>query len=187
MVLKKDKQSFDDLCFCENSLMSEAEILSQITHPHVVRFFGICIDDLDNQAHLLIEYINGGNLEELLMNHVEVLDWGTRVYLARDIADGMSYLHKNRIIHRDLASKNCLIKIVNGARYGVVADLGLATHLPENDEGVHTAVGSPYNMAPELLRGETYHSKADVFSYGIIMCEIIGRVPADPDELPRTG
>lgn len=81
MILKKDKENFEDTCFCENSLMNEAEILSQINHPNVVRFvtrvrlkqkfesfywyssfirfLGLCIGDLDNQVHLLIEvYMN---------------------------------------------------------------------------------------------------------------------------------
>ncbi|PFX21560.1 Dual specificity testis-specific protein kinase 2 [Stylophora pistillata] len=80
-----------------------------------------------------------------------------------------------------LLCENCLIKERKGWRYAIVADLGLATDIKEQ-----SIVGSPYNMAPELLRGEPYDDKADVFSYGIILCEIIGRVQADPDELPRT-
>lgn len=47
-------------------------------------------------------------------------------------------------------------------------------------------VGSPYWMAPEVLRGELYDEKADVFAFGIVLCELIARVPADPDYLPRT-
>ena len=55
--------------------------------------------------------MNGGSLEELLMNHEENLYWSERLYIAQDIAKGIAYLHKNRIIHRDLASKVCHVMI----------------------------------------------------------------------------
>ncbi|XP_001638200.2 serine/threonine-protein kinase GIN4 [Nematostella vectensis] len=180
MVIKEETHCNEDC-----SLLKEVDFLRRLSHPNIVRFIGICIKD--NKVSLITEFVNGGNLEELLMNHEETLNWATRVYLARDIASGMAFLHQKRFLHRDLTSKNCLIKIANGERYGIVADLGLATELPDGEEGIINTVGSPYNMAPEVLRGEMYNGKADVFSYGIILCEIIGRVLADPEELPRTG
>ncbi|XP_048458070.1 dual specificity testis-specific protein kinase 2 [Rhincodon typus] len=70
---------------------------------------------------------------------------------------------------------------------GVLGDFGLAEKIPDstNVEKL-SVVGSPFWMAPEVLHSEHYNEKADVFSYGIILCEIIARVQADPDCLPRT-
>ncbi|XP_068521341.1 dual specificity testis-specific protein kinase 1-like isoform X7 [Anas acuta] len=87
-------------------------------------------------------------------------------------------------------TENCLVRCEANGYTAVVGDFGLAEKIPTYSEGSEkeplAVVGSPYWMAPELLRGEIYNEKADVFAYGIILCETIARVPADPDYLPRT-
>lgn len=106
------------------------------------------------------------------------------------------------VIHRDLNSHNCLVKQNHSV---VVADFGLARLLKEDQSQIkssspeqasklskqhrkkrYTVVGNPYWMAPEMMRGISYDERVDIFSFGIILCEIIGRVYADPDYLPRT-
>ncbi|XP_051855837.1 dual specificity testis-specific protein kinase 2 isoform X2 [Antechinus flavipes] len=85
-------------------------------------------------------------------------------------------------------TENCLIKNEENGYSAVVADFGLAEKIPDYSAGSEklAVVGSPFWMAPEVLRDEPYNEKADVFSYGIILCEIIARIQADPDYLPRT-
>uniref|UniRef100_A0A8C1ZBM6 dual-specificity kinase n=1 Tax=Cyprinus carpio TaxID=7962 RepID=A0A8C1ZBM6_CYPCA len=85
-------------------------------------------------------------------------------------------------------TENCLIKSDENGYTAIVGDFGLAEKIPSHDfEGEKlSVVGSPFWMAPEVLRDEPYNEKADVFSYGIILCEIIARIQADPDYLPRT-
>ncbi|KAK7803183.1 hypothetical protein U0070_005730 [Myodes glareolus] len=149
----------------------------------------------------VLQYINSGNLEQLLASNL-YLPWTARVKLAYDIAVGLSYLHFKGVFHRDLTSKNCLIKRDENGYSAVVADFGLAEKIPDASLGSEklAVVGSPFWMAPEVLRDEPYNEKvslkisrpdypvaqADVFSYGIILCEIIARIQADPDYLPRT-
>lgn len=86
--------------------------------------------------------------------------------------------------------QNCLIRREAQGFTAVVGDFGLAEKIPVYREGVQkeplAVVGSPYWMAPEVLRGELYDEKADIFAFGIVLCELIARVPADPDYLPRT-
>ncbi|XP_066502100.1 LIM domain kinase 1 [Hoplias malabaricus] len=184
----------------QQTFLKEVKVMRCLDHPNVLKFIGILFKD--KRLNLISEYVPGGTLRETIEKMESNYAWNLRVSYAKDISSGMAYLHSMNIIHRDLNSHNCLVKENQTV---VVADFGLARLVMEDKpkrrnstpEQVstqkksqrrkrYTVVGNPYWMAPEMMRGVSYDERVDIFSFGIILCEIIGRVYADPDYLPRT-
>ena len=136
----------------------------------------------------MTEFIECGDLESFILGG-DAYPWGIRISMACDIAAGMSYLHQCDIIHRDLNTNNCLVKKDNSV---VVADFGLARwsrSTKTNRSRLNSCVGSAYSSAPEMLNQlnrSGYDNRIDIFSFGIILIQIISRISSDPDYLPRT-
>ncbi|XP_069082894.1 LIM domain kinase 1 isoform X2 [Pleurodeles waltl] len=179
----------------QRTFLKEVKVMRCLEHPNVLKFIGVLYKD--KRLNFITEYIKGGTLRGIIKSMDAHYPWKQRVSFARDIAAGMAYLHSMNIIHRDLNSHNCLVRENKSV---VVADFGLARLMvDEKNQPDHlknlkkvdrrkryTVVGNPYWMAPEMINGRSYDESVDVFSFGIVLCEIIGRVSADPDYLPRT-
>ncbi|KAM9780669.1 LIM domain kinase 1-like [Syngnathus typhle] len=204
VMVMKELIRFDEET--HKSFLKEVKVMRCLDHPNVLKFIGLFYKD--KHIHFVSEYIQGGTLRETIAKMDNNFPWNIRVSYAKDIAAGMAYLHSMNVIHRDLNSHNCLVKENQSV---VVADFGLArlvtaernrSRTPSLDQPPkgtlselrkpdrrkrYTVVGNPYWMAPEMIHGKSYDERVDIFSFGIMICEIIGRVSADPDFLPRSN
>jgi len=155
---------------------SEVAILSQLRHPNLVLFLGACVEE---KRCIIYEYLENGNLYDYLRDH-EVKP-SEAIKIAKNIACGMNFLHYSQedpIIHRDLKSLNVLLDLYLNAKIG---DFGLAKQ-KEKGTILNEKVGTIRWTAPEILRGESYTEKVDVYSFGIVLWELFIRPVAVPFE-----
>uniref|UniRef100_A0A915DHQ8 dual-specificity kinase n=1 Tax=Ditylenchus dipsaci TaxID=166011 RepID=A0A915DHQ8_9BILA len=165
-------------------VMKEDYMLRLLEHPNILKSRGICVQRSSTQwqLNLLVDFCDGGSLQQLILNTQKPFPWLQRCLIGLDVCRAMSYVHGRGFMHRDLTSMNILLQSQPGSQFpkAVVADFGLSSKIPQYPT-IFQQVGTQNWMAPEMLKEEFYNEKADVFSFGVIMCQMIARIDADHD------
>eukprot|EP01090_Pellita_catalonica_P007999 TRINITY_DN18635_c0_g1_i1.p1 TRINITY_DN18635_c0_g1~~TRINITY_DN18635_c0_g1_i1.p1 ORF type:complete len:328 (+),score=63.93 TRINITY_DN18635_c0_g1_i1:53-985(+) len=159
----------------------ELEIMSSIRSPNVVFFFGAVIEP---KLCLVTEFMERGSLSDVMGDKTLKFDWRLLFKLAIEAAAAMNVLHcwKPSIVHRDLKSPNLLVDKNFAVK---VADFGLARFKTENNKSSLAKLRGTYAYAaPETYKGETYTNKSDVYSFAIILWELVKRNLSGEHQLP---
>ncbi|CAO2815254.1 unnamed protein product [Amaranthus hypochondriacus] len=166
---------------------AEVSIIGSVHHVHLVKLKGFCAEGVNHRL-LVYEYMEKGSLDRWIFcndsrNHV-FLDWETRFNIALGTAKGLAYLHDQcdaKIIHCDIKPENVLLDENFAAK---VSDFGLAKLMNKEQSHVFTTLrGTRGYLAPEWITHCTISEKSDVYSYGMVLLEIIGgRKNYDPSE-----
>ncbi|XP_062085528.1 serine/threonine-protein kinase STY13-like [Humulus lupulus] len=170
------------------SFRQEVSVWHKLDHPNVTKFIGASMGTSklkvpstnslnesrfscpSNACCLVAEYLPGGTLKNYLYkNRRKKISFMIVIQLALDMARGLSYLHSQSMVHRDVKTENMLL---DTRRTLKIADFGVARVEAQNPEDMTGETGTLGYMAPEVVNGEPYNRKCDVYSYGICLWEI---------------
>lgn len=163
---------------CLRQLHQEIVLLSQLSHPNIVQYYG---SDLSSETlSVYLEYVSGGSIHKLLQEYGAFGEAVLRNYTAQ-ILSGLAYLHGRNTVHRDIKGANILVDPNGDIK---LADFGMAKHI-----SAHTSIksfkGSPYWMAPEVIMNTNgYSLSVDIWSLG---CTIIEMATARPPWIQYEG
>lgn len=158
--------------------LQEAEMLRQLNHPNIAKV--IANFDMGDEHYLVMDYIEGGSLKDLLGKHPQMpIDRILQIGL--DVADALTRAHRLRIVHRDIKPSNILLK---NDGTPCLTDFGVARMV---DSGVITRtndlIGTSAYLSPEVLTGEIADTRSDIWSFGVVLYEMLaGRRPFEEEQ-----
>lgn len=154
------------------AFLKEADKMKQLTHPNLVKLYGVCT--LDNPIMIVIEYLGGGCLLDFLHSRKgRIMDIQQQCAVLGDVAAGMSFMQVHHWIHGDLAARNLLVSTSGIVK---ICDFGHAVQTDELDTPVLVSQQLPVRWtAPEFYKTRRCSPEADVWSFGVIIFEVISR------------
>ena len=149
--------------------LNEARAAAGLSHPQIVTVFDAGISD--DRAYIAMEMLKGRDLRQLRQEGWRASP-AQAALIVRRVADALSYAHSKGVVHRDIKPANIFMV---GRTQPRVLDFGIArvAHRRDTAHGGELAAGSPYYMAPEQARRETVDRRADVFSLGVVLYEML--------------
>ncbi|KAG7459766.1 hypothetical protein MATL_G00214220 [Megalops atlanticus] len=159
-----------------SALECEIQLLKNLHHERIVQYYGCLRDHSEKTLTIFMEYMPGGSVKDQLKAYGALTENVTRKY-TRQILEGMSYLHSNMIVHRDIKGANILRDSEGNVKLG---DFGASKRLQTicmSGTGMRSVSGTPYWMSPEVISGEGYGRKADVWSLGCTVVEMLTEKP----------
>jgi serine/threonine protein kinase len=173
-LLMPKEGMIEDMELAVRNFRREIWLMGRLKHPNIVHLVGA---SLTMSCYVLVmEYMSNGSLYDYLRDESNFFPSQMIITSAFDIASGMKYIHQSGVLQRDLKSKNLLLSENLVVK---VSDFGLS-RLADKSYGVYTFVGTPFWVAPEIIRHEPYNEKADIYSYGVVLWELVER--KDPYE-----
>ncbi|XP_049601182.1 mitogen-activated protein kinase kinase kinase 3 isoform X2 [Syngnathus scovelli] len=159
-----------------SALECEIQLLKNLRHERIVQYYGCLRNRNEKTLTIFMEYMPGGSVKDQLKAYGALTESVTRKY-TRQILEGMSYLHSNMIVHRDIKGANILRDSEGNVKLG---DFGASKRLQTicmSGNGIRSLTGTPYWMSPEVISGEGYGRKADVWSLGCTVVEMLTEKP----------
>jgi len=177
-----DKEVFSRRSTSKDKVKREILLHKDLIHPNVVRFHNF-FSDADGNIHILLEYCSQKSLLHVMKNRKVLTEPEVRYYMVQ-ICEGVRYLHRKTILHRDLKLGNMFLTWDMTVKIG---DFGLATQHQASISSVSTLCGTPNYIAPEVLKKQGHGYEADVWALGCMMfAMLVGTPPFETKSLGRT-
>lgn len=154
----------------------EISLVMNLKHKNLVKLFGVVLQP-PSRLLLVMEYLSGGNMRQFWQEEKKRKrpnDWKELARNLAGAAEGLDYLHSIEVIHRDIKTENVALSDRSSSKRCVLLDFGLARK--ESLNGRMTIVGTDSFMSPEVMLGEEYSITADIFSFGVVIAEMICRI-----------
>ena len=152
----------------KKAIITEVSTLSEYRHENVVNYIECYL--INEMIWLVMEYMDGGCLTDIIDQHDEIpLQEEHIAFVCHETLKALCYLHSFHCVHRDIKSDNILLKKDGSVK---LSDFGYAAQLTKQKQTRTSIVGTPYWMAPELIRSQKYDEKVDVWSLGIMAMEM---------------
>ena len=159
----------------KRQIYNEASIMKKLFHPNVISFKEVFKDVKLDYFYIVMEYANDGDLSKKIKAQKQK-NFGEKYFSEEKIMQyfyqicrGLQYIHSKNIIHRDIKSQNIFL-MKNGKLK--IGDFGIAKALTNTKNNATTIIGTPYYLSPEVINGEPYNYKTDIWSLGVVLYEM---------------
>jgi serine/threonine protein kinase/ABC-type sugar transport system substrate-binding protein len=176
-IISTDMAEDSDISIFRERFAREVKVIASLEHTHILPIYDYGI--VDDTAYLVMRLLDGGSLSDLIAEEAITLERAGEIF--SQLGRGLAYAHSKGIIHRDLKPANVLFSSTGDA---YLTDFGLAKWVEGTSALTQSGkiVGTPAYMAPEQLRGDPIDQRADIYSMGIILYQMVtGELPFDSD------